>query len=328
MKISRKYKKKRISYKFKQINRKKKTRIKRKYKNKKRTNKKLGGSGVLINEGNMASSRKFLFFMENSTLTFITYGSNGLTVLATLNPQKISPYSSMDPSTYGNPINKIIIKFIVISVIPTIIPLNNGKLNSTLLNQVCDELNIQTDVTLKTMNYLEPISPSPLYFNGKIDYTYLIHTIKPRIVDDGSIGQQILKKTIDDMIQFIDTTEPKNRSRAISIIGMEYAENYNILFRFLNDPNYEQYFYMSAYLIIKLAVDTGYAHGDYHQSNIMINTTKTNYFDGIVGAPLLLDYGYSSKIPIIILNGIKKLFLNKNYTKILEIISSIQEKTD
>ena len=315
----------RISKKHRKIRKKKtrirvKNKIKRKHYSRKNTYK-LGGTGVLINDGSNTAEQKFLFFVENSTIRFLSRGSFGLTVLATLNPGIISPYTSMDPTTYGNPINRIIIKFIITSVIPTTFKINKDiKLRSTSLNEVIDETNIQTNVALKTMNYLEPICPCPLYFNGKFSHEHLINLIKPRILNDGSTNQNTLKQFIDTIADFIRPDVSNNRYKSITVIGMEFAEGYTPLYSLKRDPNYEQYVLMVAYMLIKLAVETGYAHGDYHNSNVMINTTKTNYFDGKQGAPLLIDYGLATKIQLPLLNTIKEHYNKNKYTKILEIL--------
>jgi hypothetical protein len=330
-----------VSKKQRKLKKKKLTRVANKKKHYSRKYK-LGGTGVLIKDGSNAAKMQFLFFIENSTLVFQSNGANGVTVLATLKPGLVSPYTSMDSTTYGNPINKIIIKFIIISIIPEHITLKNGdKIDSTILNSVTDEVNIQTDVALKTMNYLEPISPSPLYFDANFSYQLLNDTIKPRIVDNMSRGQELLKKCINDMATFIQPGSNDDVLRSISVIGMEFAEGYESLWSLRNDPNFNTYVYMTAYILIKLAVETGYAHGDYHKGNIMINNTKNTYFEGLEGAPLLIDYGLSTKIQPNTLNRIRELYnaeiehndlkpenpVNPDkYTQILEILSKIPRK--
>lgn len=323
------------------------------YRHKKRTNKikksirtkkyKLGGTGVLINNGSDSAEEQFMFFIKNSKLRLLAGGANGIAVLATLNDGINSPYSSMDSSSYGNPINKIVIKFVIISVIPEEITLLGGgrTLSSTLLSSVIEEVNIQTIVALKTMNYLEPISPCPLYFNGKFSYDSINNIIKPNLIQDGSRGQELLKQCLNDMLNFIDPGMNTSESRSISVIGMEYADGYEGLWSLESSSSYNNYIYMVMYLLIKLAVETEYFHGDYHKGNIMINPTKTGYFDGMQGAPLLIDYGLSRKIEPDKMVKIRELFnaeirkdplqpdklvIRDKYTQIIDILSDIPRK--
>lgn len=276
---------------------------------------KFGGTGVLLNQEPRAA---FEYFINNSTFKIKSYGSNGITILATLKPTIVSPYKSMDSNTYGTPINRIIIKLILINAIPETLEITGGgTIKSTILNNVVDELNIQTDIALKTMNYLEPLCPSPLYFNENISVE-LLTIILDNIADANPKKITILHKVIEDMIDLITT----NTIKSISVIGMEFAENCVELQSVLN----KSHFYMAVYIIIKLAIDTGYHHGDYHGSNVMINTTKTNYFNGLTGAPLLIDFGLAVKIQPTIMNAIKTHYKNKTYTEILFILSKIPRK--
>ena len=290
-------------------------------KNKNKNKNKIGGTGVLLNQDPQSA---FEYFINNSTFKIKSYGSNGITILATLKPTIISPYKSIDSNTYGDPIIQIIIKLILINAIPvslTIIEKTDTTaakfITSTILNNVVDELNIQTDIALKTMTYLEPLCPSPLYFNENISVE-LLTIILHNIIDNKPANIIILNKILTDMIQCIE----ENIVKSISVFVMEYAENY-VELTYVISPDY---IYMAMYIIIKLAIDTGYTHGDYHPNNIMINRTKPNYFNGIIGAPLLIDYGFAVKIQPNIMDVIKNHYVNKKYTNILLILSEIPRK--
>lgn len=303
------------TYKKKNNNKK---RTKRRYNRK--TSRAVGGTGILLND---TSDAAFDFFMKNSTFRLMSYGSNGITIVVTLKTGLNSPYKSMDSNTYGSPINSIIVKLIINSVIPTTFEIDvDRELTSTLLNNVVNELNIQTDIALKTSDYLEPICPSPIYFSESISVE-LLTIILNNIVDSDSYNVTILTECINKMIQFLGHLDI---TKGISVIGMEMAKECKTLFS-LEDKsprNLKQlYFHMTAYIIIKLAIDTGYAHGDYHKGNIMINPSKQNYFYGLTGAPLLIDFGYTTKIQPDKMSIIKDHYKNKEYTKLLEEISMI-----
>ncbi len=320
-------------------------RIKRNKKRSKRRNytakphRLLGGTGILLND---ASDVAFEFFIRNSKFKLMSAGSNGITILATLQPDLESPYKSIDSNTYGQSIHSIIIKLIVHSLIPKRFEIDYPQIiNSILLNNVVNELNIQTDIALKTSNYLEPLCPSPIYFTENITVEMLT-IISKNIVDSDKYKIYLLTTYIHNMLKFIKESKS---TQGISIIAMETAQDFKTLHAVMNDlnvyisptantptptaedtskPKLEKlYLYMASYIIIKLAIDTGYAHGDYHKSNIMINTTKTNYFHGITGSPLLIDFGYTTKIQPEQMHIIKDKYKNKDYIGILQQISQI-----
>jgi hypothetical protein len=298
-----------------------KKRTKRRYNRK--TLRAVGGTGILLND---TSDVAFDFFMKNSSFELKSYGSNGITILVTLRTGLESPYKSMDSNNYGSQINSIIIKLIINSVILSIIEIDDdSELTSTLLNNVVNESNIQTDIALKTSNYLEPICPSPIYFSENISVE-LLTIIRNNIVDSDSYYETLLTECINKMIQFLGHLDI---TKGISVIGMEMAKDCKSLSS-LDDESPQDlknlYFYMAAYIIIKLAIDTGYTHGDYHAENIMINTTKQNYFYGLTGAPLLIDFGYATKIQPDKMNIIKDKYKNKDYVGILEEISTIPRR--
>ena len=72
------------------------------------------------------------------------------------------------------------------------------------------------------------------------------------------------------------------------------------------------------YTIIELAVTTGYNHGDFHASNIMINFQPNVYFQGLPGQVLLIDYGFAKKIPPPMMEEIQDLYSRGGYMDILE----------
>jgi hypothetical protein len=302
----------------------------------------LGGTGILLND---TSDAAFEFFIRNSTFKLMTSGANAITILATLHPGLESSYKSMDAATYGQPIHSIIIKLIVHCVLRKRFEIDYiREINSILLNDIVNELNIQTDIALKTSNYLEPLCPSPIYFTENITLEILT-IINNNIVDSDKDKQKRLTLGIHNMIQFLALS---NSTQGISVIAMEMAQDFKTINDIIDEMNVyispsantpiptaaaytsqekkekEQLFiYMAAYIIIKLAIDTGYAHGDYHKSNIMINTTKTNYFHGITGAPLLIDFGFSTKILPEQMHIIKDKYKNKDYVGVLQQISDI-----
>jgi hypothetical protein len=101
---------------------------------------------------------------------------------------------------------------------------------------------------------------------------------------------------------------------------MEFADGYIPLYRL---PKNMEYFYMSAFLLLRLAIETGYSQADFHTANIMINTDSQGYFKNLVGDSLLIDYGYAVKIPEDILNSIERFCESGRYTTALRFLCTV-----
>ena len=223
----------------------------------------------------------------------------------------------MDSSTYGQPVTKLVLKLTLNDVISNNFHLGGSDhgVNSINLTSVIEELNIQTDVALKTLEYLEPLCPSPLYFNETISI-HLLREIAHNAKND-------LKKILQKLMKHVLNKDV----RSVSFIVMELAENYKSLHQImLETPSQTIYEYMAAYLLLKLAIETGYAHGDPHRGNILINLSKSNYFNGLSGAPLLIDFGYAAKMLPKAINKVKTFCNNKQYTNALNVLYEIPRK--
>ena len=77
---------------------------------------------------------------------------------------------------------------------------------------------------------------------------------------------------------------------------------------------------MALFLILRLAIETGYNHSDYHLGNIFIDETDETYFFNEKGSPMLIDFGYAFKMPIMYVRDIINHVNNKKYVDALEII--------
>jgi len=280
------------------------------------------------NGGLMINSRDddaFNYFLKNSKISFLTKGSFGITFKATLNPGVVSKYTRLESSSsfdYGDEVRTIIIKIGFIHDaskgqeekyvnITSSIKFTTGEIQTFK-----DEVNIQTDIFLKTMNYLQPICPAIIYSkiynddNGLDDlFDQMFHIAE--------------NTNTQSLIQQMYNLKHKKAFYNMGVIGMEFADSYTLLYNLRKDVNSELYKNMTLYILLKLAMSTGYTHGDFHSGNIFINTSSNNYFKGINGKPLLIDFGQSQKIPIPILNYMKEQYKNGNYTEALKQLCDI-----
>ena len=284
-------------------------------KTKKRRNKQIKGAGIFIEN----DEESFRMFLENSTFNFIAKGANGSIYSATLNPGITSPYKSMDPFHFNDPVNSIVVKISYIEEnIDTAFdtePLNEKNFE--------DEINIQTDISMKTMEYLQPICPSIVYAN---------------ITNDPIYANIILAKTNASKATLRNIIY--NRLR-YGIIGMEFAIGYttinklvpniyNIatLFSGVISPETINYISMAYYIIIELAVKAGYTHADFHPGNILIHPTDTNYFSRTPGSVVILDFGWAQKLSHKNIKKIKEFYELRQYVEILKLLCKIPRKDD
>jgi hypothetical protein len=270
----------------------------------------------------------FTDFVNGCKIRYLTHGASGMTFVASfLLPESESPYTHTNANLYGIPVKQLLIKIGFIGD-------ENGAERSvgkfSLIpasrKTFIDEVNIQTDVYLKSMAYLQPICPCIVFAR--------IYSLQ----ESDTFLQLMLQK--------VDAADPRTESivrgaissqMSVGVIGMEYADNYGILHNFRPEytpgygfnkqqrDEYELYKTMSLYLLLRLAVETGYTHGDFHDGNIMINPTQNDYFDGIPGSPLLIDFGRAAKIPSGILTEIETKYREGKHTPALRKLCEIPQ---
>jgi hypothetical protein len=314
-----------------------------------RVYKKGGMSGIKPIEG-LSEDEAFNNFINHSNITFLTKGANGVTFIAELPPGSIhnSSYISTDASTYGQRVKQLIIKFAFLyndedekywmddPDDPDNQILDESKINilfSGLKNSVAlglekdfnREIEIQKDVYLKTMEYLEPICPAVVYSKIEKDSGEII-----RILNKFKTNTPVDTKAREIIDSFI---QKRGDYDYIGIIGMEYAGGYDILHNlfYSNEvtlANKKLYREMIMYLLLDLAYKAGYTHGDFHGGNLMINPSLNGYFNGIKGKPLLIDFGYAKKIEEPMLSEIKREYDARNYTAALQKICSVNRSDD
>lgn len=289
--------------------------------------------GIFIDTSNKTEA--FTKFIENSNITFLSKGSNGFIFVATLRDNNIenSFYKSINPYHFKQPVTKLIIKICIVSTSTENVVINDKSISPTTEEDFMDEINIQTDVFLKTISYLQPICPAIVFSeiteNNKYVSTLLNNYVRmPNERTTVSNPEQLFNKIINDRLSY-------------GIIGMEFAYGYQLLYRYIPESNNPElilnmdrnelqnkiiYLYYAYYILIELAIMTGYHHGDFHSGNILINNNDNTYFTGFTGSIFLIDYGLSKKIPPNTMKHIKKLYKIGKYSDILTQLCAVPLK--
>ena len=283
------------------------------------------------------------FFIEHSTIEYLSKGSNGFTFVATLNASDVdnSPYTSTDAETYGHPVSKILLKLIFVNkpkaaesehIFFTGDSDNLLKLALATQPAFNHEVNIQKEVYTKTMDYLEPICPAIVFSNIYKDKTAksdILTSIRNHTVPGGKTRA------------ILDSIVVKKSEFNLGLIVMEFADGYMMQYDLedlpMDDPkkiNSMWFDCIFKYLLLELALKTGYHHADFHTSNLLIKPEDTRnpnpyrYFDirTQLGKPLLIDFGLSVKIKEPKLQEIQEKCAKKDYLGALEVLCTIPRK--
>jgi hypothetical protein len=276
---------------------------------------KKGGSGIYLNANDKEA---FEHFVNNSTAHFNRTGSFGITYILRLNPGVQSKYLSLDASTYSQPVNTLILKTIFIYPLEIELEITRPddgtkeKKKTTDMENFYEEINIQTDVYLKTMQYLEPICPAIVYATA-LDWkdpflNFITRSYSPHMKQQLASYPGIKIGLIAMEIGISRTTDP-------------------ILFNYIDTkPYYESYLPKALFTLINFVIQTGYNHGDFHSSNFLVNDMTRNYFWGRTGKTSIIDFGFAEKLPQEIYKKIKDLYNKKNYVAILDLLCDIPRK--
>jgi hypothetical protein len=247
----------------------------------------------------------------------------------------ISPFTYTDAHMYGKNVNTLLIKFVFVtddsSILRAVMPLHrvrpDGRPNpiSVVISDTQSfesEVNIQTDILLKSMNYLSPICPSPVFADILSDRTMIDNLLSEIIT-------QNINANTKNIMQSIKRNVTKVPSVNIGILGMEFMSESITLNRALDseevsEEDKQNFVNMCLYLLLKLAIETGYTHSDFHIGNFMIDLNDNTYFDGLTGKPSLIDFGFTQKLSPKIFNIIKTKCNAKQYTEALKELCKIK----
>jgi len=274
---------------------------------KKRTLRKQKGGILIPSQNNKESFQIFKSYLNNSSSSVLSKGSFGITFLLSLNDDATieKPYLNinLENDKFKTPVEKLIVKLCYINdqdddeYDDEYDVYRRLKIYGVEEKEFMEEINIQTDIFLKTVKYLQPICPAIVY-SGLLD-------------GESEENKSILKKI----------TGLSNLRIKFGIIVMELAENYSTVHKIIEkDEKVDEIKMQCLFLLIKLALDTGYTHGDHHFGNIMYNPKDTTFFKLVEGRPLLIDFGRTTKISPDVMQTFKQYCSENNYTEALKML--------
>jgi len=279
----------------------------------------IGGSGIYLDANDRDA---FLHFLENSTASYLTSGAYGITFILTLKPDVESKYLSFHASTYGQPVRKILLKTMFVYPIDINIRTFHypQEKRTVPIDNFYEEVNIQTDIYLKTINYLEPLCPAIVYATTAF--------IKEKDDPMTKALYNILKHQIPNGEQ---TKLQSHPGMSIGAIGMELVggdpDVVETLHNILEDAQFYHTYIAKAYhTLIELIIKTGYSHGDFHGGNLLADTSIVDYFDTKRGKVSMIDFGFAEKLSLQRYNQFKQLYKEQKYMDIITSMCDIPRK--
>jgi len=276
---------------------------------------KKGGIFIDLKDG-MSATETFYDFIKNSKISYFSKGGNGLIIKAVVNDGYKSSYKYTNQEAYNKPVTELILKLAL---------MNNNEISNFIR-----EVNVQTEIFKGSMSYLQPLCPAIIYSDILDNNESKKEFIKILLTKNRSLTQYKLPFYYQEYrYDFnLDSRIINENYINLGIIGMECATGYTPLWDIVHDKLIDNnhkvlYINYSLYVILKLALDFGYTHGDFHSSNIMIHK-NIEYFNGLDGRAMLIDFGYSNKIPEEKIKEIKDLVDNNRYIEALQRLCYIE----
>jgi hypothetical protein len=281
------------------------------------------------------------FFIDNcQEIKILTTGSSsGVLFNCNLKPGVDSPYEMLRSENFREPVTNIIIKLVGVNSSVEDETDENYSPSSWTIEGVTPkkleqeesftrEINIQTDIYLKTISYLEPICPAPIYANViKIKSDAEEFVLKMlRHVKPNSENKRVLREILESIAN--------SEIPYLGVLCMEIAEGYKTLWDCYSMQKGEtiedirRFENMARLKFLELATKTGYSQNDFHAGNVMVNEKVKGFYNGKQGNVLLIDFGYADKIPLDKLRQIKQYISEEKFVEALKVFQSFYRPDD
>ena len=286
------------------------------------------GGLILPYKDTKKSEEIFMRYLENSDIKKLTSGAYGLTYVSKLrNDESMTgdEYKTISPdASNGSKVNSLLIKISIITEYSDeeILLGSSIELRTVEEESFKDEINIQTDIYLKTLGYLQPLCPGIVYAKilNNIEGSALLEKMIENIKDEKS----------RELIKNLKFGIGINEEIKLGIIGMEFLETGDTLFNKSYDADIESKLHYNnyvRYVLLKLALETGYNHGDFHKGNIML-IPSSNYIYGESERVIIIDFGKAKKLSPETIQKIKNDVENRNYVVALKELCLIKNSND
>ena len=250
----------------------------------------------------------FYDFINSSVISYVGAGSSGLGLLSS-NPTNDS-YKILTTNNENVVCSQIFIKIVPIYSDKSFQPLFKdlyirkddlwAEIFSSAEPEFWNEVRIQNEIYKKTNENLEPICP-PIVFSECLDNATSIAMLEMLFdnIDKSAIPPDLFRVMMeDDPLNKIATKLrlPRYHGIKLGIIGMGFTTGYQSLHSAVRGKDIAEkkpYLDLAVYELLRL-YSIGYLHGDFSQTNIMINPAY-NYTGTNSGRAMIIDFGMTFK---------------------------------
>jgi hypothetical protein len=281
----------------------------------------------------------FQLFIRNCSVELLSHnGEFGIILKLNLNNDVESPYTQLNSMYFKQPVKSILVKLVALGNTEEIQNIKTKRQARWYYNtkreyhrhKIIDteetfikEVNTQTDIFFKTMQYLEPLCPAPVYakiFKDKDASQEFIELLEKHVLHS--------EPDLIDILKYIKEDIKTIKIPRLGVFGMEIASGSITLSQLKRQPESEYYSWVeqaAKLQILKLAIETGYAHNDFHLNNLLINRSYKGIYHKIndFGKVVIIDFGLSSKLSPENINTIKELYSKNEFMEALKILGNI-----
>ena len=243
-------------------------------------------------------------FIGSSVISYVGAGSSGLGLLSS-NPDKDS-YKILTTNNENVVCSELFIKIVPVYTDKFFRPLFKdlyirkddlwAEIFSSSEPEFWNEVRIQNEIYKKTNENLEPICP-PIVFSECLDNATSIAMLEMLFdnLDKSAIPPDLFRVMMeDDPLNKIATKLklPRYHGIKLGIIGMGFTKGYQSLHSAVRGKDVAEkkpYLDLAVYELLRL-YSIGYLHGDFSQTNIMINPIY-NYTGTNSGRAMIIDFG-------------------------------------
>jgi hypothetical protein len=250
----------------------------------------------------------FYDFINSSVISYVGAGSSGLGLLSS-NPTNDS-YKILTTDNENVVCSELFIKIVPVYSDKFFRPLFKdlyirkddlwAEIFSSAEEEFWNEVRIQNEIYKKTNENLEPICP-PIVFSECLDNATSIAMLEMLFdnLDKSAIPPDLFRVMMeDDPLNKIASKLklPRYHGIKLGIIGMGFTKGYQSLHSAVRGKDVAEkkpYLDLAVYELLRL-YSIGYLHGDFSQTNIMINPAY-NYTGTNSGRAILIDFGMTFK---------------------------------
>ena len=172
-----------------------------------------------------------------------------------------------------------------------------GNVNGTVkiavrYGQFAREGRLQIQAVKRTLSYLNPICPVPVYMSTSST------KILDKLLSKVDASDRNTATLLTDMLTFMRIGNNASKFK-VGIFAMEIANNCQPLYNFVenitesDEVDKRTYINMARFELIMLAIEADMVLGDMTTSNILIDMSYPDYFDGYLGMVKVIDFAYA-----------------------------------